>query len=439
MNSLNKLRIRVLIMILTVVLFSFPVLSEEYFGGNINWEQFSGQQIRMMMNQHWFTSGLQPLVAEFEKKTGVKVIFDIYPEEAFWTKLKVELAGGQPSVDGFMVGSLDMGSYASAGWMEPLDDFLSDSRFIDKEWYDFKDLYPAAIDAGKYQGKLLVLPIGTEAEIMAYRKDIFEEKGLIAPTTYDELYETAKKVKTDKMAGYVSRGLRGLSVVWEWSGFLLSYGGRYFDEAGAAAFNSEKGIAASEMYGKLLRETGPEGVVNYGWPEVLASAQQSKAAILIEASGALPALEGEESLAKGKLSYTQIPAGPDGETIPNYWFWNLAMNPKSQKKDATFLFMMWATSKPVFRKIAADSGVSGARLSVWNDPLFFEMQNKEWIEACIKGMSLVKADLIPYLNPKYPEIADAISVELQNIILSTKNSKDALDDAAKIVNELLNK
>jgi hypothetical protein len=83
MRSSNKLITSVLIMILTLVLISFPVFSEEFFGGNIDWTQFSGQEIRLIMCEHWYTNGLKPIVSEFENKTGIKVIFDIYPEEAF--------------------------------------------------------------------------------------------------------------------------------------------------------------------------------------------------------------------------------------------------------------------------------------------------------------------------------------------------------------------
>jgi len=423
---------------LTTGLMVSSLHAESYLGANIDWEQFSGQHVRMMMNKHWFTDGLQPQVAEFEKNTGVKVVFDIYPEEAFWTKLKVELAGGLPTVDGFMVGSLDMGSYTAAGWLESLNKFFENPKLIDKGWYDFEDLYPSAIRGGTNQGQLLVIPIGTEAELMCYRRDLFAENGITIPRTYEELYEAALKLKTDQVAGYVSRGLRGLSIVWEWTGYLLSHGGRYFDASGMPAFNSPSGVQASDMYGKMLRDTGPAGVISYGWPEVLAGLQQGKVAIGIEASGALPALEAEESTIAGKVGYAQIPAAPGQKVTPNYWFWNLGMNPRSQRKDATFLFLMWATSKPILLRIARGSGVSAARLSVWEDPLFYEAQNKEWIDASVESFSLVEAELVPYLNPKYPEIADVISVELQNIVLGAPVKK-SLDEAAKQITEMMSR
>ena len=52
---------------------------------------------------------------------------------------------------------------------------------MDKKWYEFEDLYPAAVKAGTYQGKLLVIPVGTEAEIMVFRKDLLAQKGLAVP------------------------------------------------------------------------------------------------------------------------------------------------------------------------------------------------------------------------------------------------------------------
>ena len=71
---------------------------------------------------------------------------------------------------------------------------------------------------------------------------------------------------------------------------------------------------------------------------------------------------------------------------------------------------------------------------MWEDPLFYEMQNQEWIEASIEGMSLVQPKLVAYLNPKYPEIADAISVQLQNIVLGSP-AQEAMDEAATRVKE----
>ena len=72
MRSSNKLIFSALIMILTLVLISFRYFLKN-FGGNIDWTQFSGQEIRLIMCEHWYTNGLKPIVSEFENKTELKL------------------------------------------------------------------------------------------------------------------------------------------------------------------------------------------------------------------------------------------------------------------------------------------------------------------------------------------------------------------------------
>ena len=147
------------------------------------------------------------------------------------------------------------------------------------------------------------------------------------------------------MAGYVTRGKRGLDVIWEWTGFLLSYGGRYFDDQGKPAFNSPEGIAATEMFVKLLTEAGPEGTMNWSWMEANQNFAQEKSAMYVEAAGLGPVMEKKENPVFGKIGYTTLPAVDGKPTIPNYWFWMFGMPTGGKQKDCAFLFTEWATSK----------------------------------------------------------------------------------------------
>ena len=77
----------------------------------------------------------------------------------------------------------------------------------------------------------------------------------------------AKELNSPEMAGYVTRGKLGADLMWEWVGVLLSYGGRLLDDQGKPVFNSPEGIAATEMFYKPLKDTGPEGTINWSWME----------------------------------------------------------------------------------------------------------------------------------------------------------------------------
>jgi len=39
---------------------------------DINWRQFEGVEIRLLMNKHPFTTFIEPKLPEFEEKTGIK-------------------------------------------------------------------------------------------------------------------------------------------------------------------------------------------------------------------------------------------------------------------------------------------------------------------------------------------------------------------------------
>jgi hypothetical protein len=63
----------------------------------------AGKQIRFLVNSHdWTNEVIRPATAEFEQLTGIKVAWEIFPEDQFRQKLAVELVAGSGSVDGFI-------------------------------------------------------------------------------------------------------------------------------------------------------------------------------------------------------------------------------------------------------------------------------------------------------------------------------------------------
>lgn len=56
-------------------------------------------------------------------------------------------------------------------------------------------------EAGVFDGKTYFMPYRPNAEINYYNTDMFEKYGLTPPTTWDELYETAKTLKEQEGIG----------------------------------------------------------------------------------------------------------------------------------------------------------------------------------------------------------------------------------------------
>lgn len=402
----------------------------------VDWQQCKGTTLNALVVKHWWTDAITPMLPQFQELTGMTVKFDVLSEDTYFQKALTELSSGSGAYDMLMVGNQQVGQYMNGGWLEDLNPYFNNPKLTDMAWYDMEDLLPSGRAAGQLDGKQFALPVGSEAGMLFYRKDIFEEKGLKPPTTFDELYETAKSLKTNDMAGYVTRGKRGLDVIWQWTTFLLSYGGRYFDEQGQPAFNSPEGIAATEMFVKLLVDAGPEGTMNWSWMEASQNFAQGKSAMYVDAGGLGPGIDKEGNPAYGKVGYVTMPAAGEKPVIPNYWFWMFGMPAGGKQKECAFLFTEWATSKTLGIPLSM-GGSSPARATVWNSKEITSWAEPNWAKASLGALQQVQPKLVPYDRADYPEIVDAISAEINNIQAGTKTAKQGLDDAAAKVADII--
>lgn len=240
-------------------------LDEE--SANIDWRQIKGESLYAIMNVHGCTDALKPLIPDFEKLTGAKLIM----EEVSWgelvKKVPIELSSGKPSFDVLMLNHCFPLEYARAGWLDPLDPYLADPTLTDASWYDFADYSFGSYALQIADGKLYGIPIANDNQILFYRKDVFADQGISVPYTMDEMYEAGVKIKTDDLAGIIVRMKRGTGASWTWNGYVIDYGGMWIDQNNRVFLNSPQTIAGTEMYVKQAQDAGPEGILGCGWYE----------------------------------------------------------------------------------------------------------------------------------------------------------------------------
>ena len=425
-------------------------LVEECKKANINWRQFEGESITIAMNRHWYTDSLEPLIQAFESLTGIKVLMEIYSEEEFYTKVPIDLSSGAGIFDAFMQGmSFVLAQYAEAGWLEPLDKYLSDPKFTDLQWWDVEDFTPA-LNAGKYDlsthtygtGTTFALPISFECQHVLYRKDVFDSLGLKPIETMDDLVATAEKMHNPpQMYGIVNRGRRTFSGIWAWAGYFRSWGGKWFDENWNPIFNDENGVEAMEFYVNLLKSYGPPGIQNIDWYECQTLMQTGKVGIVTDASGWISAVvDPEKSTVFDKVGVFRFPKGPV-RAEPNVWYWEIAMNANSKHKGATWLFLMWAKSRPTDLLTALRNGAP-VRSGTWGDPTFVETISKKWppgyVDAVFFGLQSGSPESSLPAIKEGPEIGDRVGIALGEVF-DGKPAKEALDAAARDVLEIMKK
>jgi multiple sugar transport system substrate-binding protein len=411
------------------------------------------KEINLLLNRHPFTESILRFLPEFEKKTNTKINTLLLSEEEYFEKLITELSSKTGFYDVFMVGFPHVWQYSKAGWLEPLDRYIADTTLTPLDW-DFQDFYPILIKSSRWnqkqgaglgEGPLWAIPVNEEAYIIFYRKDLFERYNVKIPTTYQEVYKAAKaltrKVDGQQIYGFAHRGVRSWSTIHPgYSTAFYTYGGSDFDANLKCTINSPQGIEITDLFIRTLKEAGPPGWPSYTWYEGKEGFLSGKFAMWFDANHQAAAFEDEsKSHVAGKVGYLLPPPGPDGNIRSNTWLWSLAMNAFSKQKEIAWQFLSWATSKDILLRMVPYENINPTRQSVWNDPTTVEITN--WgngeYRRTAEDLLLKYAEIRWTPNVYATEIGDRWAEALQEIFTDSKNTEEALNDAAEDINKIM--
>ncbi len=345
-----------------------PAVGKDSF----DWKKFNGETIRVMVNKNGVGDMFESKNPAFTELTGIKVNFEILPEDQFRQKSVVELASGSGSIDVFMTLLGQEGlKFLKAGWYAPVKGFIDNPALTSPDW-DFSDFTEAAIKAQTVSGAgieptLVGVPISLDSQTLAVNKDLLAAKNLPVPTTFDELEQAAQALtnKGQNVFGISSRGKRAAAVSM-FCTYLHGLGGTWLDDKGEPALNSPEAVGAFEYYGRLLRESGPPGSSNYHFYEVNDIFMQERAAMVTDAIAFRSFYEDKEkSKVAGKVGYNPIMKGPAGQ-FPIVYGWGFAVANQSKKQEAAWYYAQWMTNKENSLEHHIKYGQASGRTSVWN-------------------------------------------------------------------------
>ncbi|GIJ30312.1 substrate-binding protein [Micromonospora qiuiae] len=404
-------------------------LDGDFSDAGIDWKQFSGTEITFGAMSHPWVDALQPHLQEFTELTGIRVKPQVLGEAQYVSKIAVTLAGGSPTPDVFLV--YQVGQAVSSGWLEPLDAYLSDPQLTNPAWYAYADdVFPAARSFAQSDGTTHVMPITTEIQVVYTRDDLVPS----GPTTFDELLAAARAANNGDTAGIGLRAVANPSEApWPYAGFVFTEGGYLIDPQGRPALDSAPNVAALTFYAQLLREYGPRGVTGWGWLENNQAMSQGRLGMWSDTSTFLGGLrDATNSVIADKASAYPFPS-KDSRSVPNFWFWTAGINAKSQQKKAAWLFLQWATSKPMAAAAGA-AGTSPSRSSAWQDESIRQRLGTENVDRVLS--SLQEADSEPmalaWKHAKWPEISDALARAVNGVVAGQSSPQAALQAAQRL-------
>jgi multiple sugar transport system substrate-binding protein len=202
-------------------------------------------------------ASIKDTAAEFEKATGIKVEIEVVPWPRVYEKWTTALAARTlPDVSVALPDNY-MGMWL-AGASYPLDDVVQsmggEGVFL-----------PGILDKHtRYQGKTIAIPHYLHATILIYRKDLLDEKGLKAPTTWQELLKVCTAL-TDKPNRYGFQQFWSpqdiTGITWTLWPIMRSNGGTFFDKDFNVKFNTPANVEAVKFIMQLQNQCSSEAAI----------------------------------------------------------------------------------------------------------------------------------------------------------------------------------
>lgn len=345
------------------------------------------------------------------------------------------------------------------------DDFFKNQTQVNSYFKNTKNIY--------------TIPFDSTTMILYYRKDIFnkyrdqfiEDMGYdwtpgTRDFTWERYSEVAKWIENnvpDKEVKYGSGQMaqKHNSIFCEFSNILAAYGGDYFADKNinTLGLNNFKKInildqdfiQALDMYKKVIKTAAPESI-NWNWTETVNAFRNGKIAMMPNWDENSTYLENEQSKVKGKVGYSILPYG-DERSANIYGGSGIGINKYTteRKKQAAWLYIVWATSKNMQLEILKhpEGGTLPTRKSAYTDNVVQDYLKNPNIKSTKDNTSFKHLNAVLnalnreniYLRPKIKNFHQVEQVFINNLHQMVKNDIDSAVISQRIysgLNEIKN-
>jgi multiple sugar transport system substrate-binding protein len=371
---------------------------------------------------------LRAFLPAFEERTGIKVNLDTAPYGDLYKKQLLSLASGAGRYDALFI---------DEPWIPTLSEFLRPLDDLAKQ-VDPGDFVPTTLAAGSFKGTIYALPVDPNVQILIYRKDLFDQRGLKPPSTWADLLATAKQLHdpSKDFAGFVMTAGSDVQTFAYLTLFLWSWGVELLEATNRAAVNTPAGKAAAEFYLELLKYC-PPGVKGYTFADVTKTMQLGKAAMAVQwASGAKPMEDKEKSVVAGKLGYAVLPK--QARQTPMRGVWTVAVAKDSKNLDAAWEFARWLSSREfgllAVKYPSTSSAIHNARYSVLKNPTF--TGTLPYAEAILASLEVAKER---NRIPQFPDIQEQLRLVGAKITTGELSPADGLKELEANINRIMAK
>jgi len=305
-----------------------------------------------------FNSSWSAMFEQFESETGVRVHLDAIPWENLMEMQTLELASGSGTYDVLYVHPSWYQQFAANGYLVPVEDFASEE--------DLAKFVPSLLGLFDHNDRIYALPDWITTIMLVYRTDLFEEKGLSAPQSWDDVLSIAEIfAEEDDMYGIVFPGGNVGSLAGTFLTTLLSNDSWIVDDDGNPNMDSPEALETLEYFNRL-GAFAPTGFLNFHWEEtssILTSGMAPMGKLLTVTMRDLD--DPEQSQITGVWGYAPITQRTAGGAI-DCWGWAVASS--SNNIEAAAALVKFMTDTDVQLQLTALNGTVGATQGYYDSP-----------------------------------------------------------------------
>ncbi len=390
---------------------------------------------------------------EFIPLTGINVEWEQLPLEQVLAKICQDTSLKLGSHDVFYWDQAWIGRFAN--------DSVSPEELLQKKdlaypGYNVEDFLPPLVkNVASYKGQMAAIPYDIPIFIMAYRRDIFDELGLKAPTTMADYLACAKAINeamAPRVFGTIAQWKSGhYSLVCNMTAWLWAQGGSIFGSDERPTIEDERAEAAME-YMLELGKYMPQGVTNWDWYGESAGFARGIAGFYISWGEFFPICDDPaRSKIVGLADFVPCPKevalrGKDqcgfDETpgISHQGGSSMAISRYSKEVEAAWIFLQWATSSDVTtRACLLGGGASPIRKSNYEDPrvkakAIITPGTTRHLDATLDAI-LNRMGTEPHLPTWAGLSVDSFAVELGKMTTGQQDIKTTLKNMARAADE----
>jgi len=336
----------------------------------------------------------------------------------------VNLEGGRPGFDVFMLDVIWVPEFAYAGWLLDLTPFLPGDEPAPH--------FPAAIETATYNGRIWAVPWVMNAGLLYFRADLLAKHGLRPPETFAELAAQVRRIQAaehnPRLDGFLWQGKQYEGLVVNVLEGLWANGTRLLAEDGTMFPEPER---AEEVLAflRMLVESGvsPPWVTAADEELTRRAFGDGKAIFLRNWPYALDLFEAPDSAVRDKVGIAPLPRHAHGARgVGATGGAHLGVSRHTPHPEAAVALVRFLTSEAAQKAMAAGVALNPTRMALYRDPDLVRGH-----PSLPRIFSLAAAARPRPVTPYYLMLSTTLQPEFSAVLVGVKTPREAIAHARR--------